>query len=192
MGFATDAMFTGGSRDQDRWRTPPALFAECSRRWGPFAVDAAAEQGANLAPNWFGPDHSHLVCRDAIARPSWGGPCWVNPPYSLCAEFLEGCVRNANAGHVTVALVFARTDTAWWWRWVLGRKTTPGGLAVGARTTGICAAEIAWIFGRVRFILPDGRELPSKGNSAPAPSVAIVYRPGYREDWPRNSTMVLP
>jgi hypothetical protein len=62
---------TTPSEEKDLWRTPPALFAELCARYGPFALDAAADAGNRLCPAWLGPGSP--LGEDALAA-SWRLP----------------------------------------------------------------------------------------------------------------------
>lgn len=83
----------------------------------------------------------------------------MNPPYSRCREFIAKAAHEATKGATVVCLVPSRTDTRWWHDFVwnnLAHRTYPG-------------VEIRFVKGRLKF--GDGK------NSAPFPSVVIVFRP---------------
>ena len=66
--------------------------------------------------------------------------------------------RRIEPGGVTVCLVPARTDTAWWNDWVVGHAT-----------------EVRFIRGRLKF--------GDSGNSAPFPSAIVVYDKRPKRYW---------
>lgn len=172
---------------EDRWATPDEVFAPLHAEFG-FTLDAAAIEGNRRTPLYLGPDHPQIERRDGRAHP-WVGATWCNPPYSAAGEFAAQAQRQVERGVTSVLLVFARTDTAWWWRHVLGRDT-----ATRERLPDVvCADEIRWRPGRITFLDPatGAARLDKHGRpqSAPAPSVAIVYRPGLRQAWPENGVL---
>lgn len=185
------ALFSGASStddDEDRWATPLEVFAPLHAEFG-FTLDAAAIASNRKVPLYLGPDHERIERRDGTLHPWCSvGATWCNPPYSAAGEFLAAAQHHAAAGGTSVCLVFARTDTAWWWRYVLGRDPS-----TGDRLPVPCADEIRWRPGRVTFLDPltGSPRLDKKGRpqSAPAPSVAIVYRPGLRQTWPVNGVL---
>ncbi len=192
------ALWSGGAgadSDQDRWATPLALFADVSallevESWG---LDAAALACNRKVAAYLGPDHPEPRRRDALTA-SWsahsgGRPVWCNPPYSQAGRFAQVARSEAEQHGVVVALlVFARTDTRWWWLHVLARDPKNP-----TRRLGMCAADILWKPGRVSFLDPltgePRKDKHGRPQSAPAPSVLIVYRPGYDGDWPRNGVL---
>lgn len=175
----------GGDEEKDRWATPPEIFDPLHAEFG-FGLDVAAATGTATCMEWLGPEHPDPTRHDGLSA-SWhalspaGRPAWCNPPYSIAGDFLRvGRLEAQNHGLVSVHLVFARTDTRWWWESVLGRDRDT------QERTGLCAAEIRWRKGRVKFIDPQTGK-PRAG--APAPSVAIVFRPGFTGEWPTNRVL---
>lgn len=177
-----------GDEDQDRWATPRDLFDPLHAEFG-FSLDAAALANNRKVVDYLGPDHALIERRDGLVHP-WCGVVWCNPPYSLAGDFAAVAQEEAHTHGLTcVLLVFARTDTGWWWRHVLGRD-----LVTRQRLDGVtCAAEIRWRPGRVAFLDPEtGRprlDRNGRPQSAPAPSVAIVYRGRCLADWPANGVL---
>lgn len=118
-----------GSSYQD-WQTPPQLFAYADTRYGPFTLDAAADEGnALVRPNrgrrGAKPPLREVLTRgflteedDALGEEThWSGRVWVNPPYGrgvhgwpmkAAHEVLGGYAE------VVVMLLGARTDTKYW------------------------------------------------------------------------------
>ena len=79
----------------------------------------------------------------------------MNPPYGreIGAFVRKAATESRKQGTVIVGLIPARTDTRWWWDWVVPH-----------------AAEIQFIKGRVKFCI-DG--VPRQ--SAPFPSVLVRW-----------------
>ena len=150
----------------DEWATPQALFDELDREFG-FAVDVAATRDNAKCAGYFGRDG---IYEDALtadwSRALWAvedgtrrRAFWMNPPYSRCREFIALAALRACGGYTVVCLVPSRTDTRWWHDHVYD--------AVHRQWyTGV---EVRFIKGRLKF--------GDSTNSAPFPSVVIVFRP---------------
>lgn len=157
----TEVMF---GKATDEWSTPQSFFDVLHREFD-FLVDVAAVVANRKCSLYFGPDHEASNYRDGLLAP-WSqllagttGAAWMNPPYSQCAAFLRKAENEARRGCTTVALIPSRTDTKYWHEhvWDTARhRTRPG-------------VEIRFVKGRLKF---GGSE-----NSAPFPSVVIVFRP---------------
>lgn len=139
------------SRQTDEWATPQDLFDALDAEFG-FELDAAASVENTKHARFIG------AFTDALAQPSWGGlRVWLNPPYSKCREFIAKAAQEARKGCTVVCLVPSRTDTRWWHEHVWeGNQPQPG-------------VEVRFIKGRLKF--------GDSTNSAPFPSVVIVFRP---------------
>lgn len=132
------------------WRTPQNLFDLLDAEFR-FAIDVTPMEGRPLRD-----DLGQLV-GDALALPSWPpGPVWMNSPYGKALPFwLERAHREALNGNTVVALIPARTDTAWWHDYVMGR-------------------EIRFLRGRLTFRRPN-----SSSGRCPFPSAIVIFRPEY-------------
>jgi hypothetical protein len=127
----------------DEWYTPPALFEALGLA---FDLDPAAPPGG--VP-WV-PAIRHLSRReDGLAQP-WRGRVWMNPPYGRDTGRWLAKLADHGDG---LALVFARTDTAWFQR------------------TAAAASALCFVRGRLRFHRPDG----SRGDTAPSPSLLVAF-----------------
>jgi site-specific DNA-methyltransferase (adenine-specific) len=86
-------------------------------------------------------------------KQDWGHEvCWMNPPYSDCARWIEKAYVSSLVGATVVCLVPSRTDTIYWHRFVTK------------------AYEIRFLKGRLKF--GDAK------NSAPFPSAIVIFKPG--------------
>lgn len=138
---------------REDWATPPDVFEEIERRWGPFDLDPCATEATAKAPNWFclpftHPDRNRW---DGLIRP-WFGRVFMNPPYGK--KILPPWIRKAHdeahrPGVVVVGLLPARTDTIWFHEHVLGR------------------AYVEFRKGRIKF--------GDSKNGAPFPSMIVVW-----------------
>jgi hypothetical protein len=126
----------------DVWLTPRWILDAL----GVFDLDPCA------APGWPTAKRHILLPADGLAA-DWGeGRVFLNPPYSR--EAVKWIAKLADHGQGT-ALVFARTETAWFVDQVWRR-----------------ASALLFLHGRVRFLLPDGT--PYHDNAG-APSVLAAY-----------------
>jgi phage N-6-adenine-methyltransferase len=129
------------------WRTPKAFFDKLDAEFG-FVLDACATQSLRRGMPFYS------IEIDGLMR-SWApGPVFLNPPYGkeIGAWLHKAAVEQAK-GVLTVALVPARLDVAWWHDEVMP-----------------WASEVRAIRRRLNF--DDG------DSTAPFASVVVVYRPG--------------
>ena len=127
------------------WATPPELFATWDREFG-FTLDAAALPHNAKCARFFTPDD------DGLAQ-DWGRETvWVNPPYGReIASWMRKAFLSAKYGATVVLLIPARTDTAWWHKYVMPH------------------AEIRFLRGRIRFV--------GATAGAPFPCALVIFRP---------------
>lgn len=125
------------------WYTPPEIFEGLGLA---FDLDPAAP--VDGVP-WVPAAQHFSIADEGLSQP-WGGRVWLNPPYGReVGRWLERLADHGDG----LALVFARTDTAWFYQ-------------AFAAATAVC-----FIRGRLRFISQDG----SRASSAGAPSVLLAY-----------------
>lgn len=130
------------------WLAPPSIV----NALGPFDLDPCA------APGWPTARRQYLLPQDGLVLP-WSGRVWLNPPYGRQAGPWLQKLSEHGCG---TALIFARTDTSWWFKSVWG-----------------AADALLFLRGRIFFHLPDGRRSRYSGG---APSVLAAYG---REDMDR-------
>ena len=136
------ALFSSIRQD---WATPRWLFERLDAEFG-FTLDPCASPENATCPRFYTRED------DGLSRP-WQGSVFVNPPYGReLGRWIEKACRSAQEGATVVCLLPARTDTAWFHRWVLPH-----------------ASELRFFRGRIRFA--GGR------HSAPFPSILVVFRP---------------
>ncbi|MFC9432770.1 DNA N-6-adenine-methyltransferase [Nocardia sp. NPDC057030] len=145
MSAASDGM--GGHHSarpgSNVWLTPPGILTAL----GEFDLDPCAAP----SPRPWDTAATHIAPpQDGLCVP-WEGRVWCNPPYGDIGRWLGAL---ADHGHGT-ALVFARTETAWFVDAVWKR-----------------ASAILFLHGRLRFHLPDGTR--AVGNAG-APSCLVAY-----------------
>lgn len=136
--LATDSHRSG----TNTWLTPKWLL----NALGEFDLDPCAAP----EPRPF-PSAKRMIAEsdaDGLAEP-WSGRVWLNPPYGKFARlWLEKLEQHGNG----IALVFARTDTAWL-QPILDRN------------------GVFFLKGRVNFLRTDGRA----GGGASTPSILIPF-----------------
>lgn len=125
------------------WLTPPDLLAKL----GHFDLDPCAAE----SQPWPTAKHHRTIQDDGLSE-AWFGVVWCNPPYgSETGQWLRR-MSNHNNG---MALIFARTETQDWHRWVWP-----------------WASGILFLRGRLHFHRPDGQRAEL---NAGAPSALIAY-----------------
>lgn len=127
------------------WLTPRWLL----ERLGTFDLDPCACPQHRPWPT----ARRHISPAEANGLTSaWVGRIWLNPPYNRDAR--HWLARLADHGHGT-ALIFARTDTAWFTNTVFAR-----------------ASALLFLAGRAHFCRSDGT---TASFNAGAPSVLVAY-----------------
>lgn len=135
------------------WTTPQDFFDELDKEFR-FGLDAAALRSSAKVDNYLGPDHELLWRRDAL-QVEWVGAAdgtwiWLNPPYGRAIKsFMRKAHEEVCKGARVVALVPARTDTAWWHDYCI-------------------QYEVRFIRGRLKF--------GGSKNSAPFPSALVIMQ----------------
>jgi len=140
-------MFSSASGD---WETPSEIFQPLNDEFH-FDLDACASKDNHKVPRYFSIDGTGLA-HDALEQDwsKFGKSVWCNPPYGReIVKWVKKCSQESEKGLTVVALLPARTDTKWFWDYILDR------------------AEIRLIKGRLKF----GRA----ENSAPFPSMLVIF-----------------
>lgn len=128
------------SSARDVWSTPQDFFDVLDAEFG-FELDVCASADNAKCPTWFDEEV------DGLAQP-WAGVCWMNPPYSEVARWIEKAAASAAAGATVVALIPARVETRAWWDYCRHH-------------------EVRFVRGRLKF--------GGSPNSAPFPSAVVVF-----------------
>jgi phage N-6-adenine-methyltransferase len=126
----------------DLWATPQDLFDKLNAEFH-FVTDVCASPENAKCANYYDKE------RDGLAQ-HWTGPCWMNPPYGRGIGQWIKKAYESRPDAVTVALIPARTDTAWWHDYVIKQR------------------DIRFLRGRLKF---GGHK-----NSAPFPSAIVVFQ----------------
>jgi phage N-6-adenine-methyltransferase len=130
------------SSNTDMWETPQWIFDTFNVHYL-FTLDVCAVQDNAKCKNYFTLEQDGL-------KQKWEEMCWMNPPYGReIIKWVRKAYESSLDGTVVVALLPARTDTAWFWDYVYEK------------------AMIGFIRGRLRF--GDGK------GAAPFPSMIAVW-----------------
>lgn len=141
------------SSDYDAWTTPRPLFETLDSIFG-FRLDPCCERKTAKCMTYFTRQDDGLVQDWASV-----GNAFVNPPYGKALPaWMNKCVREAAKRVTVVALIPARTETAYWHDIVFPFATC-----------------VCFVRGRVKFgdsKSPDGGRV-----GAPFPSAIITFGP---------------
>ncbi|MET0601855.1 MAG: DNA N-6-adenine-methyltransferase [Baekduia sp.] len=131
------------------WYTPPAIFEALGLE---FDLDPCAPAGG--LP-WIPARRFLSIDDDGLSHP-WEGRVWLNPPYGRATA---AWMRRLAAHGDGVALVFARTDTAWF------------------HEVATSAHVICFIAGRLTFVpaSPDQRNNERSNFNSGAPSMLMAF-----------------
>ena len=139
------AMAVHFSSESEEWYTPPEIVARVIETLGAIDLDPCSDAGGNIPASL-----RFTKEQDSLSR-SWAGRVYMNPPYgNVIPEWTEKLIGEYRAGRVleAIALVPARTDTAWF--------------------------RPLWKHGALCFI--DGRlKFSGYKSAAPFPSVAVYF-----------------
>lgn len=130
---------------KDEWLTPPDILSAL----GSFDLDPCAP----VNRPWDIAAEHYTIEDDGLDLP-WNGRVWLNPPYGKQAEIWMERLATHGDG---IALLFARTETQWFFTTVWER-----------------ASALLFLRGRITFFLRDGTRSKTGHNSG-GPSVLIAY-----------------
>jgi phage N-6-adenine-methyltransferase len=133
------------SHKTDEWATPQDLFNNLSTEFGGFDLDVAASVDNAKCTKFCDIENSGL---DA----DWSPKNWCNPPYSEIKKWVTKARREQLKGNLTVMLIPARTDTAFFHDSIYQKPNV----------------EVRFLRGRLKF--GDAK------NSAPFPSMVVIFR----------------
>lgn len=117
-------MSTARTPARDDRRTPRWFFDLCSKRFGLFDVDVAANAENHLCDQWLGPGGSHEDALSATSWWPWSSPqegstldAWCNPPYGppgTIPKWIQKA-RQQRDQHGTRTLMLLSADTSARW-----------------------------------------------------------------------------
>lgn len=127
---------------KDEWLTPLPIIQSL----GQFDLDPCSP----INRPWNTAQH-HYTIEDNGLQKNWFGRVWCNPPYSDIENWVKKCAYHANS----TLLVFARTETEWFFRHIWNK-----------------ADSIFFFANRIRFYDVNGNKAASNSG---APSVLVAY-----------------
>jgi phage N-6-adenine-methyltransferase len=100
------------SSDKQDWETPQWLFDELNSEFN-FWLDVCATENNSKC------EHCYTIDDNALIE-NWRGVCWCNPPYGReVGQWVEKAHRESQSGATVVMLLPARTDTRWFWDYIM-------------------------------------------------------------------------
>ena len=112
-----------------------------------FTLDVCALPENAKCEKYYTPENNGL-------SQNWDGIIWCNPPYGKqINDWVKRALYSSVDGNTVVMLLPARTDTRWFHEYIYNRENV----------------EIRFLKGRLRF--------GNAKNSAPFPSMVVVFRP---------------
>lgn len=145
------------SSKTDEWSTPQKLFEELTDGYS-IGLDVCATKENAKAKNFFTREQNGLL-HDWLDHVLPGEAVWMNPPYGReIGRWVYKAHFEAKNGLTIIALLPARTDTAWWHEYIqpIFDNRWPG--------------SIKFLKGRVKF--------GDSKNAAPFSSVCVIWQ-GY-------------
>jgi site-specific DNA-methyltransferase (adenine-specific) len=128
------------------WETPDKVFEPLAKEFG-IEFDVCATAANRKAKNFYSKEDNSLIKEWQHTRSK---AVWMNPPYdNEIGKWVRKAYEEAKNGVTTVALLPARTDTAWFHNYILDKQ------------------EIRFLKGRIKF-----KEAKS---SAPFPSMVVIF-----------------
>ena len=131
----------------DEWETPQELFDKLDSEFH-FELDVCANESNHKC------DKYYTKAQDGLSMP-WTAECaiWCNPPYGREIGKWVSRAWHASSDTTVVVLLPARTDTRWFHDYIYKKPNV----------------EVRFIKGRLKF--------GNSKNSAPFPSMIVVFRP---------------
>lgn len=141
------------------WRTPHEVFSTLNAAFGPFGLDAAADEQNAKCLSYLGEKENALSLDTKWLSAT--GNVWCNPPYRKVLDWVERAdvaVQRDECARV-VLLLNAEPGTKWFNRAVLNH-------------------EVQLFQGRVKFDLPPG--MTNRRRPAKSQCVVIIEKDGFR------------
>jgi phage N-6-adenine-methyltransferase len=152
----------------DSWATPIDFFNELNKEFN-FTIDVCASEHNKKCEKYYD------ITIDGLNQ-DWTGTCFMNPPYGrTIGNWVKKAYEESKKGNTIVALLPSRTDTKWFHNYCINQEVRfiKGRLVFGT--------DDYWKYlWSTEYI--DGKKNPlfgkyGKKNSAPFPSVVVVFKP---------------
>lgn len=167
----------------DEWQTPPWLFKYASKRYGPFALDAAAAAWNFLCARYHAKDDHSL-------ERTWARRTWCNPPYSrgFKEQFLAWGRRQVLEGLVELVCFLVPHDTSdgYWRRTVeapmgdgvrVSKEWNDVGTVIRTSSSAL-VIEKTELHHRLRYQHNDGSKSCRPGTARHSSALVVFARPG--------------
>jgi len=135
------------SSEDMTWSTPQYFFDELNSEFN-FTLDPCCSEATAKCSKFY------TEADDGLSKDWSNDVVFMNPPYGREIRYwVKKAYEESLKGATVACLIPARPDTTYWWDYIHEGK----------------AAELRWVKGRLKF--------GDAENSAPFPSVVVVYRP---------------
>ena len=103
----------------DFWETPTDKYLEFCKKVEIYPeLDVCATRDTTKCTYYFGPDHPNPRYRNGLDN-LWNKPYFMHPPYTEKEKWFDYAINQSLAwGVPCIILVFAKTDTRWWDKFV--------------------------------------------------------------------------
>ena len=145
------------STGKDDWATPQWLFDELDKEFN-FLVDVCASRLNRKCPLYITEKDDAFSWSWANLFPENKQVCWMNPPHSQLAKWIQKASEESKKGATVVCLLPARTDTIAFHTYIWDtdkHRPRPG-------------VEVRFLKGRLKFV--------GAKSSAPFPSMIVIFR----------------
>lgn len=137
------------SHNSNEWQTPRSLFDELNKEFN-FTLDPCSTHENHKCEKYYTKED------DGLSKNWFGEVVFVNPPYGKqIGTWVKKCYEEYLKGTKVVMLIPSRTDTKFFHQYIWK------------------IADIRFIKGRLKFVNPN----IEKQNSAPFPSMIVIYDP---------------
>lgn len=134
------------------WDTPQDFFDKLNEEFH-FTLDVCALPENAKCEKFYAPE------QDGLSKPWSKDVCWCNPPYGReIGSWVRRAWISSAVGATVVMLLPARTDTRWFHEYIYNKNRV----------------EIRFLRGRLKF--------GGCKNSAPFPSMVVIFTPGKKEE----------
>jgi phage N-6-adenine-methyltransferase len=173
QGIVTPYNSNTPEEERDLYQTPDDIFEEISKVYGPFLVDAAANESNHKCEIWFGPGSPFLT--NALTGTWCPVPgevkVFCNPPWSrgnIYAFMRKATIEHAERRALTTFLLPATTDVKWFHDFVWDSR----------RSQFHPWLRVFFMTPRVRYVRPNGTVAESPGIG----SMIVSFR-SWADNW---------
>lgn len=104
---------------ENDYKTPPMLYKKAFEKLHIVCIDKFNLDACCTDENIPAFKYYKNGVQDGLKEP-WENFTWCNPPFNECAKWVKKAFEeNKNNGHTIVMLIPARTETAYWHKYIL-------------------------------------------------------------------------